>query len=114
MANEGKNALEQQIERIKNNIADCYDACSEKNATMPSASNQTSENLAETIRSIVLSSTDITQIIGDFAKYNIKMVHIANGIYELVIDDYEGQISNNYFVGDITYNEIMSLYITNI
>lgn len=112
MANEGKNALEQQIDRIKNNIADCYDACSEKNATMPSVQN--SDNLAETIRSIVLSSTDITQIIGDFAKYNIKMVHIANGIYELVIDDYEGQISNNYFVGDITYNEITSLYITNI
>ena len=50
MANEGKNALLQQIERIKSNISDSYEACREKNATMPDVEN--SENLASTIQTI--------------------------------------------------------------
>lgn len=111
MANEGKNALETQIERIEQNIADCYDACEEKEATMPAVKN--SNNLAETIRSIVQQSTDITTVIGDFAKYNIQMVHISNGIYRLEINDYEGQLSNNYYMGDIT-DKSTSLYVVDI
>ena len=113
MANAGKNALEQQIDRIKENIRLSYDACEEKGAEMPSVKN--SANLPATIASITQGGgTIITTVVGDFAKYNIRMVHIANGIYELIIDDYDGQISNNYFVGDITYEENTSLYITNI
>lgn len=116
MANAGKNALEQQIERIKGNIADCYLACEEKDAEMPSIKN--SNNLAETIRSIVLNPTDITQIVGDFAKYNIKMELIADDVYALVVNDYDGSTTkNNYYMGDITGDVtagITSLYITDI
>lgn len=116
MANAGKNALEQQIERIKGNIADCYSACEEKNAEMPSIQN--SNNLAETIRSIVLNPTDITQIIGDFVKYNIKIEHMADDVYALVVNDYVGTTAtNNYYMGDITGDVIAgvtSLYITDI
>lgn len=116
MANTGKNALEQQIDRIKSNIADCYAACEEKDAEMPSIQN--SDNLAETIRSIVLNSTDITQIVGDFAKYNIKIEHIADDVYALVVNDYVGTTTkHNYYMGDITGDVIegvTSLYITDI
>lgn len=116
MANEGKNALEQQIERIKGNIADCYSACKEKDAEMPSIQN--SDNLAETIMSIVINPTDVTQIVGDFAKYNIIIEHIADDVYALVVNDYiETTTSNNYYMGDLTGDVIegvTSLYITDI
>ena len=109
MANKGKNALKQKIATIKSNIAEAYVACEEKNATMPSVLN--SANLAETIRSIVLGSTDITQVIGDFAKYNITMTPIADGVYSLDITDYIGQVDGNYYMGDITIDGITSLHI---
>ncbi len=116
MANAGKNALEQQIDRIKNNIVDCYAACEEKEAEMPSVRN--SDNLAETIRSIVINPTDITQIVGDFAKYNIKIEQVADDVYALVVNDYVStNTKNNYYMGDITGDAIegvTSLYITDI
>lgn len=116
MANEGQNALKQEIARIKQNIADSYDACAEKNATMPSIQN--SNNLAETIRSIVLKSSDITTVVGEFAKYNIKIELIADDVYALIVNDYNGeQQKNNYYMGDITgdvVEGITSLYITDI
>ena len=109
MANEGKNALKREVARIKSNVAEAYVACGEKNATMPSILN--SDNLAETIRSIVLGSTDITQVIGDFAKYNITMTPIADGVYSLDITDYIGQVDDNYYMGDITIDGITSLHM---
>jgi len=117
MANEGKNALEQQIDRIKENIRLSYVQCEEKGAEMPSVQN--SANLPATIASITKGGdTIITQVVGDFAKYNIKIEHIADDVYALVVNDYVGTTpKNNYYMGDITGDVIegvTSLYITDI
>lgn len=117
MANAGKNALEQQIDRIKNNIQLSYDECAAKGAIMPTVKN--SANLPATIASITQGGDiNITQVVGDFAKYNIKIELIADDVYALVVNDYVGTTTkNNYYMGDITGDVIegvTSLYITDI
>ena len=50
MADEGKNALLEQVKRIKDNVVDAYAAAQEKGAMMPEKQN--SDNLADTIKTI--------------------------------------------------------------
>ena len=45
-------SIQSEIERISGNIGDAYSACNDKGATMPTAENQNSANLADTISSI--------------------------------------------------------------
>lgn len=47
-------SIANEIERIKRNIANAYEACLNKGATMPDIQN--SDNLAETILSIIMGS----------------------------------------------------------
>lgn len=117
MANEGKNALKQEVARIKENIRLAYVQCDEKGAEMPSVQN--SDNLPSTIASITQGGdTIITQIVGDFAKYNIQIEHVADDVYALVVNDYVGTTTkHNYYMGDITGDVtegVTSLYITDI
>lgn len=48
-------SIANEIERIKRNIANAYESCLSKGATMPDIQN--SENLAETILSIIMGSS---------------------------------------------------------
>lgn len=49
-------SIANEIERIKRNIANAYESCLSKGATMPDIQN--SENLAETILSIIMGSAN--------------------------------------------------------
>lgn len=93
MADEGKNALLAQVERIKTNIENAYSAAEEKGATLPEIQN--SENLADTILSVKggggseagYIQTEFYELLmdGNYGYFSPEMCEqLMNGTYELL------------------------------
>lgn len=111
-------SIASEITRISGNIADAYTACNDKGATMPTAENQNSANLADTINSIPAGGGETED--RNYVKDYNKMVEVLNGVLDggytaqKALNQgwtiYDSNISNHQF-GVVLDEETESIYI---
>lgn len=105
MASAGKNALLQQVDRIKTNVANSYIRAEQKGATMPTEKN--SDNLPDTIASIPTGGSG-----GNFEKMYVAQ-SITNDTCTLSLSS-SGDETNAKIVGQVIIGENGKIYMVEV